>query len=208
MDDRKKIWDETFKEKSPEELGWYEEIPEPSLSLIKKYLTEKEELILDAGCGRGNLLSHLLKEGFRNLQGIDLSSEAIATISLDLKKENQEIPVSFMTADLTEKLNFPQKGKLWHDRAVFHFLLDEREREVYIANLKNFLKKDGIFILACFSKRNSAQMCNGFPVRKYDETELTELFKKDFELLENIHYNYTMPWGDTRDFIYLVFRKF
>lgn len=32
-----KIWDRTYKESLREELGWYEAISEPSLSLIKKY---------------------------------------------------------------------------------------------------------------------------------------------------------------------------
>ncbi|MGL5459805.1 MAG: methyltransferase domain-containing protein, partial [Cetobacterium sp.] len=73
----KEIWDGVYKENSREELGWYEVIPEPSLSLIKKYTLNKKEKILDAGCGESTLLQFLVDNEFKDIEGIDLSSEAI-----------------------------------------------------------------------------------------------------------------------------------
>lgn len=208
MSNKKQIWDETFRDNSVEDLGWYEEIPEPSFSLVKKYLSQKDKLIIDAGCGRGTLLSNLLKDNYTNLLGVDLSSEAINSIGEDLRGEMKDsMNLNFIVGDLTKKIDFFHRGCLWHDRAVFHFLLTDVEREGYISNLKKFLEENGIFILACFSKKNIAEMCNGFPVKKYDVAELEIIFQKDFTLVENFEYNYTMPWGDQRNFVYMVFRK-
>lgn len=208
MENAKKIWDETFQESSREELGWYEEVPEPSLSLIKKYLPAKEKLIIDAGCGRGTLISHLVREGYKNIIGLDLSSEAIKLLEKDLEeREEKSDSISFMVGDLSEEINFSRQGNLWHDRAVFHFLLKKEEREGYKNNLLRFLEPGGIFIIACFHHENKAEMCNGFPVKKTDREELVEFFREEFLPLEDCLYDYTMPWGENRKFLYLVFRR-
>jgi SAM-dependent methyltransferase len=209
MNNKENIWNETFKKYSPEELGWYEEVPEISLDLIKRYCLEKKELILDAGCGRGNLILNLLKNEYKNILGIDFSSEAIKKLSADIENnlEKKEYDLLLQVKNLAKPIKFYSKGFLWHDRAVFHFLLEESEKINYIKNLNSFLKVNGFFILACFSKDNIAEKCNGFFVKKYDKEELIELFQDNFELINFDKHDYTMPWGDTRNFIYMVFKK-
>ena len=64
----KEIWDEAYKENLREELGWYEAVPEPSLSLIKKYALNKNEKILDAGCGESTLLQSLIENEFKDIE--------------------------------------------------------------------------------------------------------------------------------------------
>ena len=46
--------------------------------LLKGWLPESTEtIILDVGCGKGNLLKFLKEEGFRNLRGVDISPEQV-----------------------------------------------------------------------------------------------------------------------------------
>lgn len=204
--EREKIWNQTYLENSREELGWYEGLPEPSLSLVKKYVTDKKEKILDAGCGESTLIQYLSDEGFQNIEGIDLSSRAIEFLQKNLKIA-LGAKIFLREGDLTKDLTFDGKGRLWHDRAVFHFLQENSFKEVYKSNLEKFLEKDGFFILACFSKENEAERCNGFPVCKYTSEELRVFFKDSFNLKETFSYDYIMPWGDKRKFIYMVFSK-
>lgn len=206
-DEIKEIWDGVYKENSREELGWYEVIPEPSLSLIKKYTLNKNEKILDAGCGESTLLQFLVDNEFKDIEGIDLSSEAIDFQKKSLKYSELDVEIKLKVADLTENLEFNKKGKIWHDRAVFHFLFDSSLRRNYKNNVKKFLVNEGVLILSCFSKKNEAIKCNGLLVNKQDIKELEEFFKDSFVLIESLEYDYIMPWGDIRKYIYCIFLK-
>ncbi|MGL5099502.1 MAG: methyltransferase domain-containing protein, partial [Fusobacteriaceae bacterium] len=156
----------------------------------------------------GTLISYLMQEGYKNILGLDLSEGGLKLLEEDLKnKITNNNNINFMVADLSEKISFSEKGKLWHDRAVFHFLLKKEEREEYKKNLINFLKPGGIFIISCFHEKNKAEMCNGLPLKKTTIEELAEFFEEDFSLLENLNYEYSMPWGDKREFLYGVFKK-
>ena len=203
----KEIWDGVYKENSREELGWYEVIPEPSLSLLKKYTLNKNEKILDAGCGESTLLQFLVDNEFKDIEGIDLSSEAIDFQKKSLKYSELDVEIKLKVADLTENLEFNKKGKIWHDRAVFHFLFDSSLRRNYKNNVKKFLVNEGVLILSCFSKKNEAIKCNGLLVNKQDIKELEEFFKDSFVLIESLEYDYIMPWGDIRKYIYCIFLK-
>nr|WP_274722667.1 class I SAM-dependent methyltransferase [Cetobacterium somerae] len=188
-------------------MGWYEVIPEPSLSLIKKYTLNKNEKILDAGCGESTLLQFLVDNEFKDIEGIDLSSEAIDFQKKSLKYSELDVEIKLKVADLTENLEFNKKGKIWHDRAVFHFLFDSSLRRNYKNNVKKFLVNEGVLILSCFSKKNEAIKCNGLLVNKQDIKELEEFFKDSFVLIESLEYDYIMPWGDIRKYIYCIFLK-
>lgn len=203
----KEVWDETYKKNSREGLGWYEAVPEPSLSFIKKYVLNKNEKILDAGCGESTLLQSLIENGFKDIEGIDLSSEAIAFQKKNLKYSELDIDIKLEVVDLTEKLKFDKKGKIWHDRAVFHFLFDDTARKNYKDNVKKFLVNEGIFILSCFSKKNTAEKCNGLLVNNQGAEELEHFFEDSFILKETLEYDYKNPWGDTRKYIYCIFFK-
>lgn len=198
------IWDEVYKENNREDLGWYESIPEPSLSLIKKYNKDFNEIIVDAGCGESTLIENLIASNYKNIIGIDISSSAI-----DFLKNNTSIvgSINFINQDLSEEINLNDKVALWHDRAVFHFLIDDTKRNVYKRNLINNLSKNGVFIIACFSDKNIATKCNGLPVKKYKFNELEDFFSDFFKLKEKIIHEYIMPHGDKREYIYCVFQK-
>ena len=48
-------WDNVYENTQQEKLGWYEENPEPSLGLIKKY-AKLNSIIINIGSGTSNLL--------------------------------------------------------------------------------------------------------------------------------------------------------
>lgn len=202
----KENWDAVYKEVRREELGWYENGSCKSVSLIEKYAKNKEKLILDAGCGETTLIQLLVEKGYHEIIGIDFSIEAINFLKNTMILE-EKTKLHLEVRDLTEKIEFFKKGSLWHDRAVFHFLQTSKDREAYKNNLKNFLEKDGIFIISCFSKKNEAEKCNNLLVKKYDLEELVKIFGDSFELKEFLEYDYKMPWGDIRKYITCVFSK-
>jgi integrase len=66
---------------------------------------------------------------------------------------------------------------VWHDRAVLHFLLEEKQQKVYLSTLKKILKNSGYVIIAAFSLKG-AKKCTGLDVKNYDQDLLAESWVK------------------------------
>ncbi|MHA2278534.1 MAG: hypothetical protein ACXAC2_22370, partial [Candidatus Kariarchaeaceae archaeon] len=49
--------------------------------------------------------------------------------------------------------------------------------------------------------------CTGLEVKRYSKEMLEELFGKNFKLIDSFVFIYTMPNGDTRPYIYTLFKK-
>jgi len=56
--------------------------------------------------------------------------------------------------------------KLWHDRAAFHFLIDQESRSAYVRCCKNALQPGGTLIVATFAQGGPEQ-CSGLPTMRY-----------------------------------------
>ena len=95
---------------------------------------------------------------------------------------------------------------LWHDRAVLHFLLEEKQRSAYLSLLKRIVRKGGYVIIATFSLKGASK-CSGLTVKNYDQDMLSDFLGEEFKLLEGFDYLYHMPSGDERSFIYTLFQR-
>ena len=199
-------WNNAYKRSSIEKLGWHEEYPEPSLRLIEKCRFNKDAMLLNVGAGATNLVRELINRGFTNIIANDISHEALDELKGLLGTESKK--VKWIIDDLTQPtvLKTIEKVDLWHDRAVMHFFTDKKEQNTYFTLLKNLLKPKGFAIIAGFNL-NGSPMCSGLRVHRYDKKMLVEQMGSDFELIENFDFTYTMPSGDTREYIYTLFRK-
>ena len=90
---------------------------------------------------------------------------------------------------------------LWHDRAVFHFLTDPNDRNLYLANLKRALKPGGHLIISTFATDGPSK-CSGLEVEQYDIEKLQQTFGTDFELLQTCREQHQTPVGATQNFVY------
>ena len=94
---------------------------------------------------------------------------------------------------------------LWHDRAVFHFLVEERDRDRYSATLSDALAPDGHVIVATFAD-DGPEMCSGLPVRRYAAEGLAAALGTGFELVETRREVHVTPRGTLQPFTWVAAR--
>jgi ubiquinone/menaquinone biosynthesis C-methylase UbiE len=200
-------WDEIYSGLDVGELTWYEEIPEPSIRLLSKCHISKDESILDVGAGASTFIDYLKNQGFKNIIAADISEIALNKIKERLGNEKAS-SVRWIVDDITRPVHIQDLRDIavWHDRAVLHFLLEEKQQKLYLSTLKKVLKNKGYVIIAAFSLKG-AKKCTGLVVKNYDQYLLAELLGEDFKLLEYFDHTYYMPSGESRPYIYALFQK-
>ncbi len=203
----KEHWDEIYAVLDVDELTWYEEIPEPSIKLLSKCHINKDESILDVGAGASTFIDYLINQGFKNIIVADISEIALNKIRERLGKEKAS-SVRWIVDDITRPVHIQDLRDIavWHDRAVLHFLLEEKQQKVYLSTLKKVIKKRGYVIIAAFSLKG-AKKCTGLDVKNYDQNLLAEFLGEDFIMLEYFDHTYYMPSGEPRPYIYALFQK-
>ena len=134
---------------------------------------------------------------------LDISSQAIERARQRIGEKAAK--VRWIVADVTAE---PEIGTfdLWHDRAVFHFLVNRADREKYVALLARTLRPGGHAIIATFSLEGP-EKCSGLPVQRYDATALARELGTGFTLLRSVPETHVTPWGKTQAFQYSVFLR-
>jgi hypothetical protein len=111
--------------------------------------------------------------------------------------------VEWFEADVTG-FTSPHCFHLWHDRAVFHFLMDKADRQKYVQTLKRKLTLDGHVIIATFAI-NGPLKCSGLEVARYDASAIAAELGEGFRLLEQVDETHTTPSGTEQKFSYFRF---
>ena len=203
----KEHWNEIYTYLDADELTWYEENPEASISLLSKCNIDKNDSVLDIGAGESTFIDTLVDRGFKNIVAIDISEIALNKLKDRLGNEKASL-VKWIVDDIAQpvqSLNLSNIS-LWHDRAVLHFLLDEEQQNAYLSTLKKVVKKDGYVIIATFSLEG-AKKCSGLDIKNYDQNMLAKFLGDDFTLLEFFNYTHYMPSGEPRPYIYTLFQR-
>jgi len=206
MRNLKEHWNKIYKKNTVEKLGWYEEDVSPTLRLIEEAGIGPNARILNVGAGATTLIDTLLERGYDKLMATDISEAA-------LKKLTERIIGKFngvecIVDDVTNPaiLSTLEPVDLWIDRAVLHFFTEEEDRSAYNKLMNQILRKYGYVLLAQFNL-DSAEMCSGLPVFRYNIDLLQNTVGGNFKLISHFNYTYTMPSGDKRPYIYALFQK-
>ncbi len=202
----KEHWNEIYEALDVDELTWYEKIPEPSIRLLSRCHINKDEAILNVGAGASTFVDYLIDQGFSNIIAADISE--IALDKLKARLGEKASLVRWIVDDITRSANIRNLRDIavWHDRAVLHFLLEDKQQQEYLSTLKKVTRKGSYVIIAAFSLEG-AKKCSGLDVKNYDQNMLAKFLGKDFSLLEYFDYTYHMPSGELRPYIYTLFRK-
>lgn len=204
--DLQQHWEQAYRTKNTEQLGWYEADAAHSVALIKETGVATSAKILNIGVGSSVLIDQLVAEGYEQVIANDLSGKALEDIEIRLGAASKN--VAFIQDDLLEGNRLAALGPVavWNDRAVLHFFTEKRDWERYFSLLNEVLMPGGYAIIAVFSK-TGAQKCCGLPVQRYTEELLTERMGSNFSLLKSFETTFINPNGGERPYIYTLFQK-
>lgn len=153
----------------------------PNGTIVKfEKLLNKESKILEAGCGEGQNVIYLAKQGYRNIDAFDLSENGI----FKLKKlcEMQSVQLHAFVDDLTT-YQFNKNYDLVMSFGTLHFVEKDGWKE-FIRRAKENTNVGGVHIMQIFTdKVPASDDIAPFAVGLAKEGEIKELYE-DWEILQ------------------------
>lgn len=201
--DARTHWEKIYGAKAPESVSWYRPHLETSLALIERTAADRHAAIIDVGGGESTLVDDLLARGFQNITVLDVSQTAI-----DVTRKRLGAPaerVHWLAADITRAELQPYSYDVWHDRAVFHFLISLEDRAAYVRQVARSVKRGGHVIVSTFGPEGPTK-CSGLAVVRYDADSLHDEFGATFRLIESCKELHETPFGTTQQFLYCYCR--
>lgn len=200
---KKDHWDTIYSQKAEADLSWHQDDPSVSLELMLKAGLTPDTSVIDIGAGTSRVVDRLLTLGLRDIAVLDLSEAAIATSRGRLGDSSAK--VSWIVADVTN-WETSRVFNIWHDRAVFHFLLDPVDRASYVERLSTSLDLGGHAIVATFAL-DGPEKCSGLDVTRYSPDSLSETLGDNFGLVTHRFHVHRTPSGRPQSFQYSLFQK-
>ena len=148
-------------------------------------------------------MDHLLARGLTCVTVLDVSGAALARAKARLGAG--ALRVAWIEADVTAEWPAPQVD-IWHDRAVFHFLVEPADRARYVGRLTQAVKLHGAAIMATFAL-DGPERCSGLPVQRYSAETLGAEIGREFELTETVNELHLTPSGTEQLFCYSRFAR-
>jgi SAM-dependent methyltransferase len=192
-------WNTIYSEKQPHEVSWTQEVPKTSLDFIAQFNVPKTASIIDIGGGDSRLIDFLLAEGYQDLTVLDISEKALERAKVRLGERAQL--VKWIVSDITD-FKPTAKYDVWHDRATFHFLTSVNEINQYLTIAQTAVK--GYLTIGTFSE-NGPDKCSGLPIKKYNETDLTNQLDYRFEKIKCITEDHITPFNTKQNFLFCSF---
>ncbi|HYM05839.1 MAG TPA: class I SAM-dependent methyltransferase [Terriglobales bacterium] len=199
---RQQHWNHVYQTKGSQDVSWYQRRPELSLALIAASGLSKDAGVIDVGGGASTLIDCLLDAGYTRLAVLDVSGVALAQTRARLGA--RAAGVEWFETDVTA-FEPPHRFGLWHDRAVFHFLMAPEDRRGYVAAVRRTLQPGSTIIVATFAV-DGPPKCSGLDVMRYDEQTIVTELGPEFTLQEVRREIHMTPWQSEQRFMYFRFR--
>lgn len=193
-------WNAVYDTKGEDGVSWYQATPTVTLELLDALGIERDAAIIDLGGGASVVVDHLLDRGFTDVTVLDVSKVALDDTSARLGPDADR--VHWLHRDIFDWVPERRYG-LWHDRAVFHFLIEADERADYLRVLRSGIAPGGRVVIATFDAHGPTH-CSGLPVVRYSATELAEVFAPHFELVDTRTEEHLTPAGLIQPFSWVV----
>jgi SAM-dependent methyltransferase len=144
----------------------------------------------------------MVDAGYRSIDALDISAAALDQLRERLG--HRAGAIRFTRADARDA-SFDPAVAVWHDRAVFHFLIDPADQAAYARRAAGAVGPGGWLVMATFSPAGP-DACSGLPVARHSAESLASVFA-DFELVEDFERDHKTPWGTSQSFTHALMRR-
>jgi SAM-dependent methyltransferase len=200
---REQHWNSIYRSKEPTEVSWYQPEARLSLQLIRRVAPDFNTPVVDVGGGASTLVDGLVEAGYRDVTVLDLAPAAL--VRAQERLGGRAAKVRWIAGDVLDVPLASGSAAVWHDRAVFHFLTDPRDRAHYVAHTQRVVRPGGHVIVASFGLEGPSH-CSGLEVVRYSAESLHAEFGPMFELLDSIREEHWTPSGSLQPFVYCLCR--
>jgi hypothetical protein len=167
--------------------------------------------VITVGAGASPLVGELLADGVHVI-AVDIATAALDTLAAELGYRGVDVQAArgdgrlrLLTADV-RRLHIGDTVDGWHDRAVFHFLVDEADRSSYVTAAAAAVRRGGHLVIATFAP-GGPEECSGLSVMRHDAGSLADAFGRHFDLVESFEADHVTPWSSTQRFTHAVFAR-
>jgi 2-polyprenyl-3-methyl-5-hydroxy-6-metoxy-1,4-benzoquinol methylase len=195
-------WQNVYREKTENQVSWFQETPAISLELIEAVDPKFDWAIIDIGGGASRLVDVLAREGYRDVTVLDVSENALAMAKARIGEP--AAMMKWIVADVTQ-WEPTRRYDLWHDRAAFHFLTEAADRTAYVERLLSALRPGGYAIIGTFAI-DGPERCSGLPVVRYAAPLLSATLGNSFAFVETRRHDHRTPMGGVQHFQFSIFR--
>lgn len=206
-DDRARHWELIYTQRPANQRSWTELDPLISLSFVDLIGLPTNAAVIDIGGGASTFADRLLADGYTDVTVLDISPSALNELQIRVKAARPQ-PASQPKLIASNILEWtPQRTfSLWHDRAVFHFLVDDNERVTYREKLRKSTAPGSHVIIAAFAP-TGPESCSGLPVRRYSTSELAAFFAPIASVITTETHIHTTPNTSTQPFSWVLLRR-
>jgi SAM-dependent methyltransferase len=201
---RKAHWENVYATKRPDEVSWYQAKPSRSLELLRWLGAGPNTAIIDIGGGDSTFADAVVAARLGRVTVLDISAASLARARERLGKRASE--VAWIEGDVTRTELPADSFDVWHDRAVFHFLIEAEDRARYVAVATSTLHRGGAMIIATFAPTGPTH-CSGLPVARYSAQDLSSELGEGFVLEKGLADVHRTPSGAEQHFTIAVLRR-
>jgi SAM-dependent methyltransferase len=183
--------------------SWFQDAPEMSLRMLDAAGVTPADSVIDVGGGASPLAGALLRRGFEDVTVLDISAAAMEHARRRLGPRADQ--VHWLTADI-RSWRSARRFAAWHDRAVFHFLTAEPDRQDYRRTLAAATAPGAVVVIGCFAP-DGPQQCSGLPVARYGPGDFAAELGPYWELVAQDREEHATPAGAAQPFTWAALRR-
>lgn len=195
-------WDQAYGQ-GDSTRSWHQDQPTMSLRMLDRAGSRPSDSLIDIGSGSAPLVDALLGRGFTDLTMLDISQTGLHYAQQRLGPAAQQ--VTWLRADVLTWQ--PERTfRLWHDRAVFHFLTNPADQQRYLEVLTAGVELGGRVVIGTFAT-DGPQQCSGLPVARYSPDSLAERLGPGFTVLATEREEHHTPSRAVQPFTWLLAQR-
>jgi SAM-dependent methyltransferase len=163
--------------------------------------------VVTVGAGASGLVAALLDLG-HEVTAVDVAQGALDALVARSPTVDDAIGsgrLALIASDV-RSIRLDEQVDVWHDRAVFHFLVEPHDRAAYVRAATAAVRMGGHLVISTFAP-SGPESCSGLPVLRHSADSLRAEFGGEFELIDAFELDHLTPWSATQRFTHAVLRR-